>query len=173
MRITLFIVAAVLVAASPAAAQNAPAPKPIVTSIDRVPMVELSDGGGGLPYLGSSTSYNAGDWEDALRAYYTNRIYDHQITQVDQVAEATIDRFAHASARKAAVARAARHHRRQRSKPAIVLDVDETTLSNYTAIDADDFKFGTQSQAEATNEIGTAIPATKTLYDDAKARGVS
>src|SRR3954454_13097720 len=171
--VVLLSFAAALVFASPAAAQLAPPPKLILTSIDHVPMVELSDGGGGLPYLGSSTSYNAGDWQDALRAYYTNRIYDHQITQVDQVAEATIDRFAHASARKAAMARAARHRHRQRSKPAIVLDVDETTLSNYTAIDADDFTFGTQSQAEATNEIGTAIPATKTLYDDAKARGVS
>jgi hypothetical protein len=46
----LVAAAAVLAAtAAPAAAQNAPAPKPIVTSIDKVPMIELYDGGGGLP----------------------------------------------------------------------------------------------------------------------------
>jgi len=171
--LALLTFAAALVFASPAAAQLAPPPKLILTSIDHVPMVELYDGGGGLPYLGSSTSYNAGDWENTLRTYHDTGVYDHQITQVDQVAEATIDRFAHSSARKAAVARVARHHHHQRSKPAIVLDVDETTLSNYTAINADNFTFGPQSQAEATNEIGTAIAATKTLYDDAKARGVA
>src|SRR3954451_22394192 len=171
--VVLLSFAAALVFASPAAAQLAPPPKLILTSIDHVPMVELSEGGGGLPYLGSPTSYNAGDWEDTLRAYHANGVYDHQLTQVDQVAEATIDRFAHSSARKAAVARVARHHHHQRSKPAIVLDVDETTLSNYTAINADNFTFGPQSQAEATAEIGTQIPSTKKLFDDAKARGIA
>src|SRR5436190_1551908 len=148
--IGLAALAAALVFAAPAAAQLAPPPKLILTSIDHVPMVELYEGGGGLPYLGSSTSYNAGDWENTLRAYHDTGVYDHQITQVDQVAEATIDRFAHASARKAAVARVARHHHR-RAKPAIVLDIDETSLSNYTAINLDNFTFGPQSQAEAAN----------------------
>jgi hypothetical protein len=36
-----------------------PPPHRILTFIDRTPMVELSDGGGGPPYLGSATSYNA------------------------------------------------------------------------------------------------------------------
>src|SRR3954471_21435315 len=92
MRITLFIVAAVLVAASPAAAQIAPAPKPIVTTIDKVPMVELYDGGGGLPYLGSTTSYNAGDWENTLRTYHDSGVYYNQVAQIDKIAQAQIDR---------------------------------------------------------------------------------
>src|SRR3954454_9284126 len=170
--IRLAAFAAALVFASPAAAQLAPPPRLILTSIDHVPMVELYDGGGGLPYLGSSTSYNAGDWENTLRSYHDSGVYDHQITQVDQVAEATIDRFAHASARKAAVARTARRHH-SRTRPAIVLDIDETSLSNYTAINADNFTFGPQSQAEATNEIGTAIPPTLKLFNDARSRGVA
>src|SRR6478735_8416534 len=119
MRITLFIVAAALLGtASPASAQIAPPPKPIVTSIDKVPMVELYDGGGGLPYLGSTTSYNAGDWENALRTYH------------------------------------------------------ETSLSNYSAINADTFTFGPNSQAEAASEIGVAIPSTLTLYQEAISKGV-
>ena len=172
--------AGALLFASPAAAQLAPAPKLILTSIDRTPMVELYDGGGGLPYLGSSTSYNAGDWENTLRAYVSSGTYLNQVSEVDQVADHAISRAAHLAARRAAVARAAHHgHDRGRhgnghhKKLAIVLDIDETTLSNYTAINADNFTFGPQSQAEATNEIGKAIPSTKKLFDDAKARGIA
>jgi predicted secreted acid phosphatase len=180
--VALLSFAAALVFASPAAAQLAPPPKIILTSIDHVPMVELYDGGGGLPYLGSSTSYNAGDWENTLRAYHDgpDHTYDHQIAQVDAVAQSYVDRAAHASAHKAALARASRHghdhghgNDNHHQKQAIVFDVDETLLSNYTAIDADNFTFGPQSQAEATNEIGTAIPASLKLYNDAKARGIT
>ncbi len=58
-------------------------------------------------------------------------------------------------------------------KLALVLDVDETSLSNYTAINADNFTFGPQSVAEATNEIGTAIAPTLELFNLAKANGVA
>jgi predicted secreted acid phosphatase len=165
-RFTLSIVAAVLLAAAPASAQLAPAPKPILTTIDRVPMVELYDGGGGLPYLGSSTSYTAGDWEGALRTYHDSGVYEQQIAQIDAIAAKSL-RLA-----KAAKARQARrgHHGK---KLALVLDIDETALSNYSAINADNFTFGTNSQAEATNEIGLAIKPTLDLYDLATSRGVA
>src|SRR3954454_7596508 len=92
-RISMSIVAAAcLAAASPAAAQLAPAPKPIVTTIDRTPMVELYDGGGGLPYLGSTTSYNAGDWEGTLRTYHDSGVYFNQIAQIDTIAQRAIDK---------------------------------------------------------------------------------
>jgi hypothetical protein len=180
MRITLFIVAAVLLGtAGPAAAQNAPAPKPIVTSIDRVPMVELYDGGGGLPYLGSSTSYNAGDWENALRTYAAPgangepSVYLQQVAQIDAIADKAIK---HSTPRgwraKLRHARAA-HHGHGPKNLALVLDIDETSLSNLSAIEADNFTFGTNSQNEATNEVGKAIPSTLTLYNDAKARGIA
>ena len=183
MRITLFIVAAVLLGtASPAAAQNAPAPKPIVTSIDRVPMVELYDGGGGLPYLGSSTSYNAGDWENALRLYANgpdgvplgdDAVYLQQVAQIDAIADKAIKRATgHGWRGKLRRARAA-HHGHGPKNLAIVFDVDETLLSNITAIEADNFTFGTASQAEATNEIGLAIPSSLALFNDAKARGLT
>jgi predicted secreted acid phosphatase len=186
--ISLLAFAGALVFASPAMAQLAPPPKLIVTRIDHVPMVELYDGGGGLPYLGSSTSYNAGDWENALRAYAKNgdpdSVYMNQIAQVDTVAQRTIDRVARrARAAKAKAARLARHghghghghgsHGQKAKKPAVVLDIDETSLSNYSAISADNFTFGPQSMAEGTNEIGKAIPATLKLFNDAKARGIA
>jgi len=183
MRITLFIVAAVLLGtASPASAQLAPPPKPIVTSIDRVPMVELYDGGGGLPYLGSSTSYNAGDWENALRAYANgpdgtplgdDSPYLKQVAQIDAIADKAIKRATgHGWRTKLRRARAA-HHGHGPKNLAIVFDVDETLLSNYTAINADNFTFGPQSQAEATNEIGTAIEPSRDLFNLAKQKGIT
>ena len=54
-------------------------------------MVELYDGGGGLPYLGSTTSYNAGDWENALRTYHDSGVYLHQVAQIDAIAEKAIE----------------------------------------------------------------------------------
>jgi predicted secreted acid phosphatase len=56
---------------------------------------------------------------------------------------------------------------------AIVLDIDETSLSNYSAIEADDFTYGPNSQAEADDEVGTAIAPTLALYNHAKSLGVT
>jgi predicted secreted acid phosphatase len=177
--ISLLAFAGALVFASPAMAQLAPPPKLIVTKIDHVPMVELYDGGGGLPYLGSSTPYNAGDWENALRTYADTHgtdssVYLNQIAQVDAVAQKTIDRTVRAAKHPRHGRRHGHHHARKAAKRlAVVLDIDETSLSNLSAIEADNFTFGTASQGEATNEIGKAIPATLQLFNDAKARGVT
>jgi hypothetical protein len=54
-----------------------------------------------------------------------------------------------------------------------VFDVDETALSNYSAIDLGDFKFGDHSKAEATDEIGKAIPPTLALYKLAQKKGIA
>ena len=187
--ISLLAFAGALVFASPAAAQLAPPPKVILTSIDRVPMVELSDGGGGLPYLGSSTPYNAGDWENALRAYATvnpqgHSVYLDQVARVDAVAKRQITRTARrakVAARKANHGHHGHHGRRghghghgqNAKKLAIVFDIDETSLSNLSAIEADNFTFGSASQAEATDEIGKAIQPTLDVYNAAKARGIT
>ena len=170
----LISVATAVIAVAPAAAASAqtgstiPVPDPILTKIGHTPMVELWDGGGGLPYLGSSGSYNAGDWENNLRTYVTSKTYVNQIAKVDAVAKRWIRRAGHGRfklerrrghLRGVKVVRASRkgHDRAHgRRKPAIVFDVDETALS-YAAIDADDFPFGPNSRAEADNEIGKAI----------------
>jgi predicted secreted acid phosphatase len=59
------------------------------------------------------------------------------------------------------------------NKPAIVLDIDETSLSNYDAIQKDNFTFGPNSQAEATAETGVKIPSTLELFNLAKQNGVA
>ena len=190
--IILLATAAVAVAPASASAQLAPASDPILTKLDHTPMVELWDGGGGLPYLGSSTAYNAGDWENTLRAYHSSGTYMSQLGKVDAVAAQWLRRaskvknkfhfkakqFGH-SARRAMLAvkhhgNHGKHHGKHHGKKAaIVFDVDETLLSNYTAIDADNFTFGPQSQAEATNEIGEAIDPSLALFNLAKKKGIT
>jgi hypothetical protein len=204
-RITLSIIAAAVLAAVPATAsaqssgQTIPVPDPIVTKLGHTPMVELWDGGGGLPYLGVSHPYNAGDWQDSLREYYDSGVYMDQLTKVDAVAERFL-RWADRGGRRGHFKLKVRHghtarvavrgfrHKRgghkhgnghghaygHHKKLAIVFDIDETVLSNYEkAIEPDNFVFGPLSQAETTLELGLAIKPSLDLYNAAKARGIT
>ena len=190
-RLTLILTTAAL-AVAPATAsaqstgQTIPVPDPILTKLGKTPMVELWDGGGGLPYLGATAPYNAGDWEGALRTYHDSGVYERQIAKVDAVAAQWLRRagsfkkfhfkakWRHRSARRALIAmgHGDRHrHHGKRKKLAIVFDIDETTLSNYTAIEADNFTFGTNSQNEAQNQVGEAIDPSLALFNLAKKKG--
>jgi predicted secreted acid phosphatase len=172
-------------APAPAAtpADQVPVPGPIITKLGNTPMVQTWDGGGGLPYLGSATSYNAGDLTAALTAYHDSGVYEQQIAKVDAVAVKWLNKFRAQRAASARKARAAHHkpakdrrhgqkHPSWQKKAAIVFDVDETLLSNWTAIVADGFVYGPKSQAEAVDEIGTAIKPSLDLYNLAKAKGI-
>jgi HAD superfamily, subfamily IIIB (Acid phosphatase) len=150
-----------------------PPPEPILTHIGTTPLVELSDGGGGLPYLGSPTSYNAGDWENTLRAFHDTGVYDNELAQVDKLADAYVGRRGHGAVRAHGRSRRARIATFHGKRLALVLDIDETSLSNYSAINADNFTFGPNSQAEATNEIGVAIKPTLDLFNLAKKDGLA
>jgi hypothetical protein len=183
----LLIVAALLVAAIPsvAGAQTPPpdtaipAPSPVLIHLGRTPVVELFDGGGGLPYLGSATSYNAGDWEPALRTFHDSGVYDTELAQIDKIAEKAVLRSVHKSDFRSHKGRFHKGHGRARAahfhgkKLALVLDIDETSLSNYDAIQKDNFTFGANSQAEATAETGVKIPSTLELFNLAKQNGVA
>jgi acid phosphatase len=192
--LVLFTAVAGLAAAAPVAGaadatDTVPEPGPIVTKIGSTPMVELSDGGGGLPYLGATTSYNAGDLTAVLTQYHDSGVYERQLAKVDAVAVQWLSKFhrqravaagQHASKARTR-ARAAHDHKGDRrggqkpwwkQKQAIVFDVDETALSNYSAIVADGFVYGPKSQAEAVDEIGVAIKPSLDLYKLAQAKGL-
>src|SRR3954447_1314036 len=190
----ILALAGLAVAAPLASAQDAsttiPAPQPILTKIGATPLVELNDGGGGLPYLGSSTSYNAGDLKAVLTQYHDSGVYDTEIAQVDAVAAKYLNneyKLRSVAARKHASkartrARAAHHGSKDgrkggqkwwNKKLAIVFDVDETALSNWTAIVADGFVYGPKSRAEAVDEIGTAIKPSLDLYKLARSKGIA
>jgi acid phosphatase len=105
-------------------------------------------------------------------------VYLDQVAQIDKIAQTALDKGVRHYRFKA---RAARHHGHGHGhggghmprKPALVLDIDETSMSNYSAIVADNFTYGTNSQAEATDEVGVAIPGTLELYNDAIRKGVA
>jgi hypothetical protein len=66
----------------------------------------------------------------------------------------------------------ARVKRSAATRAAIVLDIDETSLSNYSGLVASNFSSaGTAGPAAAGT--GTAIAPTLALYEDARARGVA
>jgi hypothetical protein len=119
----LFIVAALLVAAIPsvAGAQTPPpdtaipAPSPVLIHLGKTPVVELFDGGGGLPYLGSPTSYNAGDWEPALRNFHDSGVYATELTEIDKIAEKAVLRSVHKSDFRSRKARFHKGHGRVRA----------------------------------------------------------
>jgi predicted secreted acid phosphatase len=188
-RFTLLLTAAaMLVALVPAAARAQagtaiPPPQPIVIKVDHTPTVQLSDGGGGLPYLGASAPYNAGALVQALTQFHDSGVYDRELAQIGDLADRWVRGQGRGDARSSRTSarrtnRRAHHrtrvaHRSRGGKPAIVLDIDETSLSNYSAIVADKFTFGPNSQAEAENQVGKAIAPTLKVFNDAKARGIA
>ena len=93
MRRALLPVAAALALAAPASAATpapdlyAPPPVPVLTTLGTTPVVQLNDGAGGLPYLGSQKPYNAGDWEPVLRSFHDSGAYDREINQIDNLAD--------------------------------------------------------------------------------------
>jgi predicted secreted acid phosphatase len=191
MRRLIILLATAAVAVAPASAsaqttgQTIPTPDPILTKLGSTPMVELWDGGGGLPYLGAASAYNAGDWENALRTYHDSGVYNSQLAKVDAVAQQWLRRagklkgkfhfkakqFGHKARRAIRALKHGKGH--SKKKPAIVFDIDETSLSNYSAINADNFTFGTNSQNEAQNKIGIAIQPTLDLFNLAKQKGLA
>ena len=190
---TVLAVAAAAAAVAPATAGAqvaqdptlAPPPKPILYKLDHTPIVMLAGDGGGLPFLGSKDAYDAGDWEDHLRAYVNDGVYAGQLEQIGEQAQRFLRSFKRRDGRwfgprihgrghfRSESARVATHRHRLGKKLAIVLDIDETTLSNYSAIDADGFTFGPKSRAEAQDQVGEQIAPTKELFDLAKARGIA
>lgn len=178
--LALILAAGGLAAAAPVAGaadapDQVPAPQPIVVKLGPTPVVQLSDGGGGLPYLGSPTSYNAGSLVQVLTQYHDTGVYDGELALIDGVAARWLSGSAHKAAVRARTARRGHGHGHEPhgKKQAIVFDVDETLLSNYSAIVADGFVYGPKSQAEATDEIGKAIKPSLDLFNLAKAKGIT
>jgi acid phosphatase len=170
-RTLLLTAAAMLAALVPAGARaqdpatRVPAPQPIVITLGTTPTVQLFNGGSGLPYLGATAPYNAGALVPALTAFHDSGVYDREIAQIDAIADRWVRGRGRSSGTAARAARVARRDRygdrrngrnRGSSRMAVVLDIDETSLSNYSA-----------------NEAGKAIAPTLQVFNDARARGIA
>ena len=110
----------------------------------------------GLPNIGETSTLGAGELVRALEAYHESGEYEADIASVDGAAEEFLDANLAVSKRK----------------PALVLDIDETSLSNYTGLLASGFT-AAGTAAQAASGTGTVIAPTLKLYSNAIAHGVS
>jgi len=114
----------------------------------------------GLPQLGATGTVGAGELVKTLREYHDSGLYDRDLATVDAAARGYLD------------VRVASWPKRSRVRPAIVLDIDETSLSNYTGLAAAGF---TQvgNVINPVTATGKAIAPTLALYQRARSKGVA
>jgi HAD superfamily, subfamily IIIB (Acid phosphatase) len=114
----------------------------------------------GLPQLGATGTVGAGELVKAVRDYHDSGQYDRDLAAVDGNAQGYLD------------ARLASWPRKSKRKPALVLDIDETSLSNYTGLVATGF---TQvgNVINPVTATGKAIKPTLALYQRARSKGVA
>ena len=137
----------------------------------------------GLPEIGASGTVGAGDLSSPLRSYHDSGMYERDLAAVGGAAQAYLDaRLSKRGATSDCTVKFRRArgglYRRVKScpahkgKPAIVLDVDETSLSNYTGLVASNFA-ASGTTAPALTGTGTAIAPTLSLYRDARSHNVA
>ncbi len=178
LRGTLLFLAGALVAGAVALAAGGGSDQIRVTSVsDGTPVLGIRPTGVGLPLIGGTVSTGAGDLAPLLKTYHDSGAYEQDLATVDSRAQ----RFLR---RRVGWLRARRGHCRGKAarngtpahcgwrKPALVLDIDETALSNYAYLG--DFKNILASLAQgAIGGILPAIAPTLSLYDAARAKDVA
>ena len=146
----------------------------------------------GLPLIGASATIGASDMPSAVRSYHDSGQYDKDLAAVGGAARAYLDRRVAgngASSRTCKISYRRTRHRQNHHlvyrrfkhcktaktkvrKLAIVLDIDETALSNYTGLVASGFS-ADGTVVPAVTGTGTAIQPTLELYRDARSHGVA
>ena len=146
----------------------------------------------GLPQIGLTGTVGASDLPSALRKYHDSGDYDLDLKTMGDRAKAYLQK--RLADRAKPPQNCVTRYKRKRvkgnkntlyvkvkkckpfaqptGKPAIVLDIDETSLSNYKGIVASNFS-GTGTVADAVAGTGTAIQPTLDLFNYAKANGVA
>jgi acid phosphatase len=116
----------------------------------------------GLPQLGATGTVGAGEIVKAVRDYHDSGQYDKDLAAVAGNARGYLD------------ARLASWPRKSKLRPAIVLDIDETSLSNYRYLQATDFTNTVGALALAVINADTpAIRPTLNLFEAARAHRVA
>lgn len=151
----------------------------------------------GLPRLGAKGTVGTADLVRTVTAYHDSGLYEKDLETVGAAAKAYLE--SRLAARTAPAVRTCRTsyrrvprvagqtrvlYRRVRTcrrvkpdapagKPAIVLDIDETSLSNYQALAATGFVGGAGTALATVTGTGTAIKPVLDLYRFARSRDVA
>ena len=131
--------------------------------------------GGGLPDLGAESTYGVAELPETIRAYHDSGAYGSDLGRVASHARRSLGnqlrrlRESPGPGRYSECNRAGRRCREV--EPAIVLDIDETSLSNYAGLEADDFGAGGLVPG-AVSGGDPALAPTLDLYRFARERGV-
>jgi acid phosphatase len=131
--------------------------------------------GGGLPDLGAESTYGVAELPSTIRAYHDSGLYDQEVATVAGKAKSSLSNQLRRLRKSPGPGRYSECNRRGRKchrvKPAIVLDIDETSLSNYAGLDAANFsQAGLVPGAVAGND--PAIAPTLEIYRLARKKGV-
>jgi hypothetical protein len=149
-------------------------------------LYELADGtavsginltAAGLPDIGESRTTGVAEFGGAIRDYHDSGRYDADLAAAVAPARASLAKQLRKLRRSPGPGRYSECRRPKRRKgchkvkPAIVLDIDETSLSNYAGLAATDFSVaGLVPGAAAGND--PAIAPTLDLYRYARSKGV-
>jgi len=135
---------------------------PAVAPAAESPITTVRPTGVGLPIIttdgGDLQAGDQGALIEALFAYHASGQYELDLWQVARAARRSL----------------VRQHERlpRRAKPAIVLDIDETALSNWAEMAASDFGAKRVPEAAAA-QPDPAIAATLAVYRSARKRGIA
>jgi putative acid phosphatase of HAD superfamily subfamily IIIB len=129
----------------------------------------------GLPRVGMHGTVGAGDIAAPLVQYHDSGHYESDLETVGGKAEAYLDRRVPKIRSKAKQrCRAQGIDPCPKPKLALVLDIDETSLSNYSALAATSFKGATAALTTSLfAATSPAIEPTLQLFDDARSQKVS
>ncbi len=148
------------------------------------PVYSVRPTGVGLPLVGAGGTVGAGDYATPLKDYHDSGAYRRDQQAVDTAARSYLKqrvgalrgkaarRCSHATASGASAK--ARRKACRAPKLAIVLDIDETSLSNYKYISSSDFTNPTGALALAVvNADDPPLAPTLRLYHLARSKNVS
>lgn len=138
--------------------------------------VSVRPTGVGLPLVGAHGTVGAADYVPVLRDYHDSGQYERDLQAVGARAHAYLGRKVkslRAKARKRCRKREIPAAQCKKPMLAMVLDIDETSLSNYEDIAATGFAQTTPALATSVVQADSpAIEPTLELFDFARSRGV-
>jgi hypothetical protein len=148
------------------------------------PPISIRATGVGVPQIGEQGTVAISDLASALRTYHDGGQYASDLSSVDSQAESFMLSQAKAIRQKSKRKCSGKPKKKKRKKAraaacappklAIVLDIDDTSISNYTQLEANNFSNAAGALIiAATMTDQPAIAPTLDLYRQARAAGIS